>query len=94
MNEEVEAITEEEQRNSLLKLLKNGIWVIEFIKVDGSPSTMELTLDPKVVPDIIAENSGEAGSVRTIRAYAVDRGGWRSFVVNNLTKIYRKTDNL
>lgn len=94
MNETIEISTEEEQRNTLLRLLKNGIWVVEFIKVDGTPSTMELTLDPKIQPDLIAENSGEAGSTRTIRAYAVDRGGWRSFVVNNLTKIYRKTDNL
>lgn len=94
MNEEVEVITEEEQRNALLRLLKNGIWVVEFIKVDGTPSTMEITLDPKVMPELIAENSGEAGSIRTIRAYAVDREGWRSFVVKNLTKIYRKTDNL
>lgn len=96
MNEEIDDLYRLE-KEKIRSLLKRGIWTIEFTKVDGTPSVMDATLDASLMeatsqPSQETEKRPEPPHI--LRLYATDRQGWRSIVVDNLTKIYRKVDNL
>lgn len=73
--------------------LRSGVWSIEFTKVDGTPAVMECTLDPAHLPAIdpdkinVAPRTEKEEPAHLLHVYAVDRQGWRSFVVPNVTKI-------
>lgn len=72
-----------------------GVWIVEFKKVDGTPAIMECTLDPRLLPAAEAKTSGHAvETAETVRVYALDRAGWRSFRVANVTKFYQKPESL
>lgn len=76
--------------------LKRGIWMVEFTKVDGTPSVMECTLDPRYFPPQEAKDTSKdtgskaAENPTVLRVYALDRASWRSFKVLNVTKFYQK----
>ena len=72
--------------------LKNGIWMVEFTKVDGTPSTMECTLDGRFLPPGDSQETGTkaADNPTVLRVFAMDRGAWRSFKVLNVTRIYQR----
>ena len=80
---------------ALKNALHVGTWMVEFTKVDGTPSVMECTLDstlipPKPAPDLNALLSAKTQPAEhLLHVYATDRQGWRSFVVDNVTKIYK-----
>lgn len=94
------AMTEEllNQKTSMLNALKIGLWVVEFRKVDGSMTTMECTLDPKFLPNdskaINPVRSNVDAAEHLIHAYSIDRVGWRSFVVPNVQKFYKKPESI
>jgi hypothetical protein len=73
-------------------VLGNGVWVVEFTKVDGTPSVMEVTLDPTIVPPTPVKEGKAPREEKDhlIHAYSPDRGGWRSFTIANIKKFYRK----
>lgn len=83
-------------REELRTRLQRGTWVVEFTKVDGTPSVMECTLDQRLIPsDAAPSQSGDATPNQSIlRVYALDREGWRSFKVLNVKRFYQKPDNL
>lgn len=83
-------------KEMLRNTLRCGIWTIEFTKVDGTPAIMECTLDPKFLPpsDGNSPNKVYAEVEHLLRVYATDRQGWRSFVVPNVTRIYKKIESL
>lgn len=80
---------------ALKNALHVGTWTVEFTKVDGTPAIMECTLDPSLIPvdpTKITPVPSEAVGIATsnehlLHVYATDRQGWRSFVVDNVTKI-------
>lgn len=76
--------------------LKRGTWIVEFNKVDGSPSIMECTLDARYLPPEETQETGTkaADNPTVLRVYALDRQGWRSFKVLNVTKFYQKPEEL
>lgn len=77
--------------------LRHGTWMIEFTKVDGTPSVMEATLDSRYLPPEEApqgEGTKAADNPTVLRVYAVDRGGWRSFKVLNVKRFYQLPENL
>lgn len=87
------ALKKEEYRSKL----QVGSWIVEFTKVDGSPSVMECSLDPRYMPP--GEEKQDSGSPAAdnptvLRVFAVDRDGWRSFKVLNVTKFYPKPESL
>lgn len=84
-----EAASKKEEYRSKLK---TGFWMVEFTKVDGTPSTMECTLDPRFMPPGDSQDTGTkaADNPTVLRVYAVDRSGWRSFKVLNVTNIYQR----
>lgn len=98
----VVVMTEGQLKNKemLRTVLKVGIWTIEFNKMDGTPAAMECTLDPKFLPPIdpakinVRPRNEEPEAPHLLHVYATDRQGWRSFSVPNVTKIYRKTQDM
>jgi hypothetical protein len=86
-----------ERRASYKSALKCGKWVVEFTKVDGTPATMECTLDEKFLPPtdpmqipVVRPNVNE----HLLHVYATDRQAWRSFTVDNVTKFYKLVESL
>lgn len=83
-------------KEELRSRLKVGTWMVEFVKVDGTPSVMECTLDPRLLPPGEAQDGGTkvTDNPTVLRVYALDREGWRSFKVLNVTNFYPKPENL
>lgn len=86
----------EAKKHELRSRLKVGVWMVEFVKVDGTPSVMECTLDPRFLPPGEAQDGGTkvADNPTVLRVYALDREGWRSFKVLNVTRFYSKPENI
>lgn len=84
------------EREKVRSRLQVGVWIIEFKKVDGSPSIMEATLDARLLPpaDLTESPVARLEQDHLLRVYAVDRQGWRSFTVNNLTRMYKASESL
>lgn len=78
------------------KLVSHGVWCLEWWSKEGR-KTMEITLDPHHIP--LSESikiyhrpkhqSQRGASV--LRVWSVDRGGWRSFNVNDEISLTLKT---
>ncbi len=85
-----------EFREELRSRLHVGTWVVEFNKVDGTPAIMECTLDGRLLPSSVGKSPNKAltENLDTLRVYATDRQGWRSFRVANVTKVYQKLESL
>lgn len=85
------------QKAYIIHRLRTGTWTVEFTKVDGTQSTMECTLDSKIMPtqeSHVAEAEFKSVPKHLIRVYATDRGGWRSFLANGVKLMYRKAESL
>lgn len=81
--------TLEQRRSTLINLLKNNVCNITFSKVDGSFRIMPCTLHSDYVP-VQAEstaNSLRARNDKTISVWCVDKDAWRSFRIENVTRI-------
>jgi hypothetical protein len=91
-------MTEEQklEKEAIRAKLQVGVWIIEFTKMDGTPAVMEATLDPRLLPppEGRASTGSPAEVAHLLRVYAIDRQGWRSFSVPNLTRIYRAAEGL
>lgn len=85
----LEAASKKEELRSRLRV---GIWVVEFTKVDGTPAIMECTLDGRFLPPGDSQDTGTkaADNPTVLRVYAMDRNGWRSFKVLNVTRFYQR----
>ena len=82
------------KRTELHSRLQHGIWMVEFTKVDGTPSIMECTLDKRFVPAGDSTAAARPHNPTLLHVYALDRQGWRSFKVLNVQRFYPKPDNL
>jgi hypothetical protein len=92
------AITEElrASREHMRSRLQASVMIVEFNKVDGTPSVMECTLDSRLIPPA-PQTGGPAAAPQDadyLRVYSLDRQGWRSFKVANVTKFYQGAENL
>lgn len=84
-------------KEELQSALRVGIWTVEYKKVDGTNGIMECTLDPRHLPQPKDPSHVQVLRVRpadVLQVYATDRQGWRSFVVQNVTLVYRVVENL
>jgi len=96
-NPSLHILAEVERRQLIVKKdgfrnqLQVGSWVVEFTKVDGTPSVMECTLDSRLIPEATHTGAGRPApqDADYIRVYALDRQGWRSFKVANVTRFYQ-----
>jgi len=81
-----------------VEALKHGIWFVRFVKADGTETTMECTLDEKIIPLPLTE-SGNFERTRntkpgTIAVYSLDRNGWRSFVLSRVKEFTKKPQDI
>ena len=87
-----------ETKEAVRSLLKVGTWTVEFTKVSGEKAIMECTLDPRLLPpsetDPAVIKPTRAEVPHLLHVYALDRQGWRSFVVANVTKLYKQPEVL
>jgi len=85
-----------EAKETLRGLLRAGIWTVKFTKKDGTESVMECTLDPQHLPKpdpvLITEapRTKDTEAPHLLHVYAVDRQGWRSFIVPNVLEVTPK----
>ena len=80
-----------DQKTEIKQQLASGVWTLEFTKVDGTPSIMDVTLDPAIVPQtpIKEGKTPREEPEHLIQVYSTDRDGWRSFAFKNVKSIYR-----
>jgi WYL_2, Sm-like SH3 beta-barrel fold len=76
--------------NDLVTKLLDGVLNITFEKVDGTERTMQCTLRPEYLPE---EYRGKAPMLTettplTISVWDVEKSGWRSFRVENVTAVF------
>lgn len=90
-------LTEEQVRakDMIRNALHKGVWIVHFNKVDGTPAIMECTLDQSRIPHDPANINPTLPSLKPVQehllaVYALDRQGWRSFTVANVTKMEPK----
>lgn len=82
-------------REDYREKLQHGAWIVEFTKTDGTPAVMECTLDPRLLPPKVESAGSDDKPDRPepehlLHCYSMDRKGWRSFVVKNVTAFYKK----
>lgn len=84
------------KKEELRSRLRTGVWMVEFTKVDGSQAVMECTLDPRFLPPGDSQDTGTkaADNPTVLRVFSVDRAGWRSFKVLNVTRFYHLPEHL
>jgi hypothetical protein len=82
------------RREDMRSKLQHGVWVVEFKKTDGTPTTMECTLDSKMTPPLKEGVERRVEQDHWLHVYSMDRAGWRSFIVENVTDFYKKPDML
>jgi len=99
--QELDAKLLEEARSKkaeYVSLLRVGRWIVEFTKVDGTPSIMECTLDQRLLPMTETANPPTLRPEKPdlLHVFALDRDppGWRSCKVLNVTRVYAKTESL
>lgn len=91
-----QVMSESQLRNKVMlrNTLSKGSWMVDYTKVDGTAATMECTLDPELMPPQVSlmetPKVKKPEQPHLLAVYATDRQGWRSFVINNVTKIYKK----
>ena len=74
--------------------LQHGTWIVEFKKTDGTPAVMECTLDAKLMPAQKEGTTPRSEQDHLLHVFSLDRNGWRSFVVSNVTAFYKKPETL
>jgi hypothetical protein len=78
------------KRDEVLKDLREFVAEVSFTKVDGQNRVMRCTLKPDLLPakyineEIEAEKSFHAENTDVIRAWDVQKAGWRSFRMDSV----------
>lgn len=80
-------------RDDYKSKLEHGVWIVEFKKVDGTDTTMECTLDPKLLPIQESQKPARVVNDDVVAVYSLDRQGWRSFRVDRVKACYPKPEN-
>lgn len=76
-------------REWLLGILGHHEVTVTFTKKDGSERVMRCTRSAKLLPpqpEVVSETKRKENTT-TISVYDLEQGGWRSFIIKNITKI-------
>lgn len=90
MNEETtnEILKSPEFREWLIGLLSDkSPTTITFTKKDGTSRTMKCTRNVDMIPEDQRPKNGNNDSPTTLRVFDLDKNEWRSFIIENITKI-------
>ena len=76
--------------NGLVNMLRSAVVNVTFEKVDGTERTMQCTLLPQYLPEEYRNKAPMLTETapQTISVWDVENGGWRSFRVDNVRKVF------
>jgi hypothetical protein len=76
--------------NGLVNTLRSAVVNVTFEKVDGTERTMQCTLRPEYLPEEYRNKAPMLTETapQTISVWDVENGGWRSFRVDNVRKVF------
>lgn len=75
--------TEEE----MVTMLKSGIVIVTFKKLDGDERRMTCTKDLNLVPEENRPKTNKEGKVGNINVWDINAQGWRSFKYDRVVKV-------
>lgn len=83
-------------RKEIMDSLKEGVYAINFTKVNGESRDMNCTLQEEMLPKIEDDGMQQAGlnpkkqvNENTVAVWDLDINAWRSFRLDSLTKFER-----
>jgi hypothetical protein len=86
------------EKYELKEMLQNSVSTVVFTKVDGTEREMNCTLLSEYLPEPVAdkqqlltENLTRRENPNTISVWDLDNNGWRSFRVDSVKSITRKS---
>jgi hypothetical protein len=82
-------------KENIVETLKQGVYEVTFTKVDGTIRTMPCTLKEDLLPKVeITEEKKSTRKINTetLRVYVTDINEWRSFRIENVTKLNQLGD--
>lgn len=67
-------------KDELIKNLRDGVVMVEFLKKDGSIRAMKCTLNENKIPTESApKGTGKKTNDNVLAVYDIENNGWRSF---------------
>jgi len=85
---------EDESKKYYKTKLEHGVWMVEFVKADGSTTFMECTLDNRLLPPLKEGSIPRPEPANLLHVYSLDRKGWRSFHLSNVKSFFPKPESL
>lgn len=87
------------QKYELKEMMQNSVTTVVFTKVDGTEREMNCTLLAEYLPEqpvadkqqLLTENLTKAENPNTLSVWDLDNNGWRSFRVDSVKSVIRKT---
>lgn len=87
------------QKYELKEMMQNSVVSVVFTKVDGTERTMNCTLLAEYLPEqpvadkqqLLTESLPRAENPNTISVWDLDNNGWRSFRIDSIKSVNRKT---
>ena len=73
----------------LKSILNDGVATITFTKRDGTERAMKCTLDRKMLPQVVTEETKKTKTISddVLPVYDIEAQGWRSFRWDSITKV-------
>lgn len=73
----------------LKSMLNDGVATITFTKNDGTERVMKCTLDRKMLPQVVTEETKKTKTISddVLPVYDIEAQGWRSFRWDSITKV-------
>jgi hypothetical protein len=87
------------QKYELKEMMQNSVTTVVFTKVDGTEREMNCTLLSEYLPEqpvtdkqqLLTEGLTKAENPNTLSVWDLDNNGWRSFRVDSVKSVIRKT---
>lgn len=71
-------------KTEILEALRNGVTTVKFTKVNGDERIMKCTLNFDIIPEEHTPKETIFTTNKVIRAFDVEKEGWRSFRIENV----------
>jgi hypothetical protein len=83
------AFDTQQGKDWLKSVLNDGVVTITFTKNDGTERVMKCTLDRKVVPQVVKEETKKTKAISddVLPVYDIEAQGWRSFRWDSVTNV-------
>ena len=78
------------KQQELLDILKTGVLVVTFNKLDGDERVMTCTKNNEHIPEESLSKTDKVVKEGTITVWDLNAKGWRSFKYDRVTKVSRR----